>query len=107
MRRRAGAHRRDDVDVVVAVEVGVNAALHADFGRAALFGFANPPADLFQGEQVGIAAQVERERALGEGAEATLEGADVGVVDVAVDDEADVVTHEVRSAPSWRGRPRR
>ena len=47
-------------------------------------------------EQVGVAAQVERERALGEGAEPALEGADVGVVDVAVDDEGDVVADDVR-----------
>ena len=49
------------------------------------------PRDLVQLQQVGRAAQVERERALGEGAEAALEGADVGVVDVAVAHEGHVV----------------
>ena len=93
-RRRAGAHRRDHVDVVVAVEVGVDAALQADLGGAALLGLAHALADLVEGQEVGIAAQVERERPLGKGAEAALESADVGVVDVAVDDEADGVAHE-------------
>jgi hypothetical protein len=58
-------------------------------------GLAHPLADLVQRQQVGVAAQVERERTLGEGAEPALEGADVGVVDVAVDDEGDVVADEV------------
>ena len=39
----------------------------------------------------GVAAQVQRQRALGERAEAALERADVGVVDVAVADEGDGV----------------
>ena len=52
----------------------------------------------------GRAAQVERERALGEGAEAALEGADVGVVDVAVAHEGDDVAH--RRAGAGRRPPR-
>ncbi len=54
---------------------------------------AHPVGDLAQVQQVGAAPQVERQRALGEGAELALEGADVGVVDVAVGDVGDLVAH--------------
>ena len=84
MRSDAGAHRLEHVEVVVAVEVGVDAALEAHLGGALGLGLGHAARDLVELEQVGRAAQVQRERALGEGAEAALEGADVGVVDVAV-----------------------
>ena len=51
MRRRAGPHRRHDVDVVLAVEVRVDPALQADLGRAAGLGLAHPLADLLQGQR--------------------------------------------------------
>ena len=57
--RRAGANRGDHVDVVVAIELGMDAALQTDFGGAPGLGFAHPFADLVQGEQVGVASQVE------------------------------------------------
>ena len=79
------------LEVVLAVEVGVDAALQADLGRPAGFGLDDAPCDLVDLEQIGAAAQVERQRALGEGAEPALEGADVRVVDVAVGDEGDHV----------------
>ncbi len=70
-----------------------------------LGGLADPPGDVVQGEQVGRAPQVERQRALGEAAELALERADVGVVDVAVADPGDRVADEARGA--GRRRPRR
>ena len=57
-------------------------------------------------EQVGRPPEVERERALGEGAEPALEGADVGVVDVAVGHEGDLVAHRSRPAAGRPPRPR-
>ena len=71
--------------------VGMDAALQADLGGAALPRLDGAPRHLFQGEVVGLAAQVVVRAALGEGAEAAAEVADVGVVDVAVDDVADDV----------------
>ncbi len=75
---------------------GMDAALHADFGRAAL---PRPrvtrSADLLQSQIVGLAAQILARLALGEGAELAVEGADVGVVDVAVDDIGDGVAVDV------------
>ena len=101
---RARAHGRHDVDVVVAVEFGVDATLQADFRRPLRLGFSDALADLVQGQKIGIAPQVERKRTLREGTEPTLERADVRVVDVAVDDEGDVVADEVTAQ---RYRPRR
>ena len=91
--RRAGPHRLEHVEVVVAVEVGVDAALQAHLGRALGLRLGHPPGDLVELEQVGGAAQVQRQRALGERAEAALERAHVGVVDVAVADVGDGVAH--------------
>ena len=86
-------HRPGDVDVVVAVEVGVDAALEADLGGAQLGRLDDPAGDVVQREQVRAAPQVQRQRALGEAAEPALERADVRVVDVAVVDEGDDVAH--------------
>ena len=77
-------HRLGDVDVVVAVEVGVDAALQAHLGGAAVHGLADAAGDLVEREEVRRAPQVERQRALREAAEPALERAHVGVVDVAV-----------------------
>ena len=71
--------------------VGMDAALQADLGGAALPRLDGAPRHLLQREIVGLAAQVVVRAALGEGAEAAAEVADVGVVDVAVDDVADDV----------------
>ena len=46
-------HGPGDVDVVVAVEVGVDAALEAHLGGAQRDGFADPLGDVVEGEQVG------------------------------------------------------
>ena len=88
-------HRPGDVEVVVAVEVGVDAALQAHLGRAALDRLDHAPLDLVEVEQVRVAAQVQRQRALRERAEPALERADVRVVDVAVADERDVVADDL------------
>ena len=93
--RRDLLHRARDVDVVVAVEVGMDAALQAHLGRAALDGFDHPPLHLLHLEQVRLAAQVERERTLRERAEPALERAHVRVVDVAVADERDLVADDL------------
>ena len=66
-----------------------------------VLGLDHPSGDLVELEQVGRAPQVERQRALGEGAEPALEGADVGVVDVAVGHPGDVVAD--RLAPQLVG----
>ena len=94
-------HRAAEVEIGLPGVVGVDAALHADFGRAALPGFDHAPLHLVEPEVVRLAAQVLGELALGEGAELAAEVADVGVVDVAVDD----VGHDVaaRLAPQRVG----
>ena len=48
-----------DIDVVVAVEVGVNSPLQRDLGSSEFFGFAGSFGDVIEGKQVGGAAQVE------------------------------------------------
>ena len=80
----------------------MDAALHADFGGAAVPGFLRAPHDLLRGEVVGRAAQVGRELALGEGAEAAAEVADVGVVDVAHDGVGDRVADDLARAAHRR-----
>ncbi len=79
------AHRAADFEIMIAGIFGMDAALHADFGGAALPGFRRAAHDLLGREVVGRAAQVGRQLAFGEGAEAAAEVADVGVVDVAHD----------------------
>ena len=98
--RRRLADRLDHLEVVVAVEVGVDAPLQTDLGGPEGLGLPHPVGDLAQLEQVGAPPEVEGERALGEGAEPALEGADVGVVDVPVVDEGDLTSPTV-SARSW------
>ena len=74
-----------DAEVGLAGVARMDAALHADFGRAALVGLAHPPGDLAMVEIVGRPAQAVAQLALGERAEPARERADVRVVDVAVD----------------------
>jgi hypothetical protein len=70
---------------------GMDAALQAYLGGAGPARLHRAPRDLLEVEKIGRPAQVVRAAALGEGAEAALIAADVGVVDVAVDDEANGV----------------
>ena len=77
-------HGAGDVDVVVAVEVGVDAALQRHLGGAHLPRLGGALGDVVERQQVRRAAQVQRQRPLREAAELALERAHVGVVDVAV-----------------------
>ena len=66
-------------------------ALHADLGRAELDRFADPRREVLLGDLVGI----RRAPALPEPAEGAADDADVGEVDVAVDDEGDPVPRQL------------
>ena len=83
--------RADDVDVELAVEGRVDAALQAHLGRAESHRLHGALGDVVEGEQVRRPPQVERQRPLAEAAERAPERAHVGVVDVAVDDVGDRV----------------
>src|SRR5690625_1665815 len=75
-----------NIEVSLAGVLGVDAALHAHFGGPALPGLGDSAVNLLRRQVIGPAAQVLAQLALGKGAELALEVADVGVVDVAVDD---------------------
>ena len=77
--------------VVLERVVGVDPALHADLGRAELDRLADPLGELVLVELVGVG----RALALAEAAERAADGADVGEVDVAVDDERRDVAGEL------------
>ena len=89
--------RTADVDVIVPIEVRVDAALQRHLGRAEGLCLGCAARDVFEGEQVRLSSQVERERAFGEAAESTFERADVGVVDVAVVNPRDRLAHRRHS----------
>ena len=65
-------------------------------------GLGRAAGDLVQVEVVGLVAVAEIVPALGEGAELAAVGADVGVVDVAVDDVGDGVADALRAQPVGR-----
>ncbi len=94
-RRRDLLDRAGDIDVVVAVEVGMDATLQADLGGAALDCFDHAALHLLHLDEIRLAPEVERERALREGAEAALERAHVRVVDVAVANEGHLVADDL------------
>jgi hypothetical protein len=75
----------------------MDAALQAHLGGADVPGLAHALGNVVEREQIGRAPEVQRERSLREPAEAALERADVGVVDVAVADERDDVADGHRS----------
>ena len=89
--RQRRADRPHEVEVPGAGEARVDAALQADLRRAAIPRLLAAADDLVDAEQVGRAAQVGRQPALRERAEAAAEVADVGVVDVPADDVGDGV----------------
>ena len=95
--------RAADAEIGGAGIFRVDAALQADFGRAALPRFLAAPDDLVHVEVVGPAAQILAELALREGAELAAEIADVGVVDVAGDDIGDRVAIDLAAQPVGRG----
>ena len=107
-RGRAGRAARvriasHDRGVVVAGEGRVDPALEADLGRAALPGLARAADDLVERDEVRRAAQVRRQPALREGAEAAAEVADVRVLDVPRDDVADLVAAHLAPEPVGGG----
>src|SRR5690606_1346011 len=84
-----------DVEVGGSRQVGVDPALHAHFGGPGLPRFGGPVCDLFEGEGVGVGVGA----ALRKSAEPASRVADVGEVDVAGDDEGDLVAHGVAADP--------
>src|SRR3546814_3857022 len=63
----------------------MNAALQADLGRTPISGLRGAPPHLLEIEHIGWTAQVLR-RPFRKGAEAAFVKADIGVIDIAVDD---------------------
>ena len=101
-------HRAAQSQIGIAGIIGVDAALHANFGGAAVPGLVGAARDFGQVEIIGRAAQIFMRLALGEGAEAAMVAADIGVVDVAGDDIADgVAVHLAGAARRRRRRLRR
>ena len=86
-----------DVEIGRAGIVGVDATLQADLGRAALPGLDAAALDFVERQVVRPAAQVGGQPAFGEGAELAAEIADIGVVDVAIDDIGDAVAVDLAS----------
>src|SRR6185312_16610311 len=84
--RHGCLHRSDDIQVRLARKARVNPALEANFRRTGGSGFGCAARYFVEVEIVGGPTQVGPTAALGEGAEATMVEADVGVVDVPVDD---------------------
>ena len=75
----------------------MNAALETHFRRPALPRLLHAARDFLEREVVRAAAQVVVQLAFGKGAEAACVAADVGVVDVAVDDVGDDVAVRLRA----------
>ena len=84
-------------------ELGVQAALHHDAGAAQLDGLLDLAKDLLVAEQITLG----RAQRPVEGAEIAAGGAEVGVIDVAVDDEGDIVAWQHPAAHGVRGRAHR
>ena len=93
------ADRRDDARVVVARERGMDAALQAHLGRAALPGLERAPDDLLVRDEERRATKVLGELPLRERAEAAPEVADVRVLDVPRDDVGDRVAADLAPQP--------
>ena len=86
------AHRGQNVQIGLPRVIGMNAALHAHFGRAALPCLAGSAHDFLAADIVGFATQVLAVLALGKRAELAFEITHVGVIDIAVDHVTDPVT---------------
>jgi hypothetical protein len=69
----------------------MNAALQADFACTAIPRFDDTPLNFFEVENIGPTTQIFADLALRKGAKFAAEIADIGVVDVAGDDVADIV----------------
>src|ERR1700682_3517506 len=88
-------HGPQQGQVSVAGVSGMDAALQANFGRAAVPGLERASGDLLEREVVRPTAQIIAQLALGECAEAAGIAAHVGVIDVAVDH----VTDDIAAGP--------
>ncbi|CAB5031382.1 unannotated protein [freshwater metagenome] len=77
-------HCTRDIDVVVAIEIGVNTTLQGDFCSAHFPSLCGTLCNVVEREQIRGATQVEAEWAFRKTTELALERAYVGVVDVAV-----------------------
>ena len=95
--------RAHDRLVVLAGERGMDPALEADLGGAALPRLDDAAGDLLVRDEIRRPAEVRRELPLREGAEAAAEIADVGVLDVARDDVAHLVAVHVAAEPVGGG----
>ena len=82
-------HGGNDVDIGLSGIVRMDPTLHTDLGGTPVPGFLATTRQFLCGQVIGLAAQVLTLLALGERAELTLEVADIGVVDVAVNDVTD------------------
>src|SRR5439155_18225636 len=89
--RYPGLDRADQVGVRGAGQLRVDAALHADLGRAVVPGFHGPSGDLVHGQPVRVGVPLP----LRERAEPAPDVTDVGEVDVPVDDVGDIVADGV------------
>src|SRR5262249_51949841 len=70
------------------LQVGMETALHEHAGAAHLDGFGDLGVNSFEVEDVAFAGQLALERTV-EGAEGTVLGAEIRVVDIAIDDVGD------------------
>ena len=80
-----------DVQIGGAGVLGMDAALHAHFRGTTLPRLHAPTGDFVEIEVIGSPPKILTELALGEGTKLTPEVADVGVIDIAIDDVRDLV----------------
>ena len=85
------------MDVIVAIEIGVNAALQCHLGGAHVPRFFCPLSNVLQREQVWRAAQIKRKRTFRETTELALKSAHIGVIDIAVVHPRDNITHRIKA----------
>src|SRR3546814_12855346 len=88
--RRARPHGAQYIEICIAVIGRVNAALKAYLSRAAFHRFSRAATDFLKIQTIGRTAPVTC-AALGKGAEAASVKADVGIIDVTIDDIGDCV----------------
>src|SRR2546430_10978195 len=91
--RHSALHGSQNVAIVIRSQAVRESALDADFGGAELPGFGRLFRHLIQTEVVGVRFA----RAAAEGTEFASDEADVGEVDVAVDDVGDQVAGQFRA----------
>ena len=87
--RRGRLSQSQPAKIIVELPIGVNSGLDAKLAGAKLNCLADAPNELVLIEVVGL----RRAAALAEAAEGAADGADVRDVDVAIDDEADLLAN--------------